>query len=283
MREGTVLKIGEFARVGQISIATLRHYEKSGLLKPSMLDPDTGYRYYTLDQLPRLNRILALKELGLSLEQIVRLLEEDLPLEQLRGMFMLKQAQTQQMIATEQARLMRIAARLGQIEQEGKMPKYEILLKQVDALLVASFREIVLLDGAFGRSYSKIAAYLEAQGVQQTEPALVLLHSRSEQHDDGVYIDMETAIPLPAPLPGNEEITIQTLTGGLMACTIHTGIDLFLGQAYAALYRWMKDNAYQVIGPARQVRLRDGEHIDPTQYITEVQFPIAISVPSSGP
>jgi DNA-binding transcriptional MerR regulator len=55
MRERTVLKIGEFARVGQVSIATLRHYEKAGLLKPAVLDPDTGYRYYSLDQLPRLN------------------------------------------------------------------------------------------------------------------------------------------------------------------------------------------------------------------------------------
>src|SRR5215469_9860964 len=107
-----MLKIGEFARIGQVSIATLRHYEKSGLLKPAALDHDTGYRYYLLDQLPRLHRILALKDLGFSLEEIARLLEEDLDLLQLRGMFALKQAQTQHLIVTEQARLARIAARL---------------------------------------------------------------------------------------------------------------------------------------------------------------------------
>src|SRR2546427_9041553 len=140
-----VLKIGEFARVGQVSIATLRHYEKSGLLKPNALDPETGYRYYSLDQLPRLNRILALKELGFPLEQIAHLLEEDLSLEQLQGMFKLKQAQTQHVIDIEQARLTHIAARLRQIEQEGIMPVYEVLLKQVDPLLVASVREIIPL------------------------------------------------------------------------------------------------------------------------------------------
>jgi MerR HTH family regulatory protein len=63
MREHALLKIGEFARVGQVSIATLRYYDQYGLLKPNALDPDTGYRYYSLDQLARLNRILALKEL----------------------------------------------------------------------------------------------------------------------------------------------------------------------------------------------------------------------------
>jgi len=274
MRERTVLKIGEFARVNQVSIATLRYYDQCGLLKPVALDPDTGYRYYSLDQLPRLNRILALKELGFSLEQIARLLEGDLSLEQLRGMFTLKQAHLQQMIDAEQARLMRIAARLRQIEQEGKMPVYEVLLKQVDALLVSSFREIVPLDGGLGRSYGKIVAYLDQQRVQQTEPALFLLHSRSEQHDDGLYIDVETAIPLPTALAGNEQITIQTLPGGLMAYTIHIGYDLFLGQAYAALYRWMKDSGYRVVGPPRQVRLLHGKHMDPNQYITEVQFPV---------
>ncbi|MDQ2904187.1 MAG: MerR family transcriptional regulator [Ktedonobacteraceae bacterium] len=64
MRERPLFRIGEFARVGQVSVATLRHYEKFGLLTPHTLDPDSGYRYYTLDQLARLHRILALKELG---------------------------------------------------------------------------------------------------------------------------------------------------------------------------------------------------------------------------
>src|SRR5436309_12101117 len=102
MREHTHLKIGEFARVGQVSIATLRHYDQYGLLKPDALDPGTGYRYYSLDQLARLNRILVLKDLGFPLEQITRVLEENFSPDQLRAMFALKQAQTQHMIDIEQ-------------------------------------------------------------------------------------------------------------------------------------------------------------------------------------
>jgi len=274
MKERSVLKIGEFARVAHVSIATLRYYEKVGLLQPAELDPETGYRSYSLDQLPRVHRLLTLKDLGFSLEQIAGLLEKDLSLEHLRGMFTLKQAQTQQMIDTEQARLTRIAARLCQIEQEGKMPAYDVLLKQVEAVLIASVREMVRLDGGLGQSYGKVAAYLEQQGVQPGSPALFLLHSRSQQRDDGLFIDLETAIPLSTPLSGNEQVTIRTLSGGLMVCTIHTGVDLFLGQAYVALSRWIKDNDYQITGPARQVRLRYGEQMDPTQYVTEVQYPV---------
>jgi DNA-binding transcriptional MerR regulator len=274
MIERTVLKIGEFARVNQVSVATLRYYDQCGLLKPTELDPETGYRYYALDQLPRLNRILALKDLGFPLDQIARLLEEDLSLEQLQGMFKLKQVQTQQMIDTEQIRLTRIAARLRQIEQEGKMPTYEVLLKQIDAVLVASFRGILPVDRGFNQSYDNVAAYLDQQHVQSGLPTL-LLWSRSEQRDDGLYIDMETALPLSTPLPGNEQIIVRTLPGSLVAYAIHTGDDLSLGQAFAALYRWLKDNRYQIVGPVRQVRLRYGERMNPNQYVTEVQFPVA--------
>ncbi len=189
-------------------------------------------------------------------------------------MLKLKQAQTQLMIDTEQARLTRIAARLHQIEQEGKMPTYEVLLKQVDALRIASIRAIVPLPNDHKRLYAKIAAYLDQLQVQHIQPPLLLLHSRSEQRDDGLYIDAEAAIPIPTDLPGNEQIGVRTLPGGLMASTIHTGNDLFMGQAHAALHRWMKDNNYRIIGPPRQVHLQRGEYPYPNQYVTEMQFPV---------
>src|SRR5712691_5988399 len=273
MKERRILKIGEFARVGQVSIATLRHYDQCGLLKPNALDPDTSYRYYSLDQLARLNRILALKELDFPLEQIARLLEEDLSLEQLRGMFTLKQAQTQQLINTEQARLTRLAARIRQIEQEGKMPAYDVILKQVNPLLVASIRDRIPIISERGHLYETLSAYLDQQGVQHSQPDLLLLHSRHELHDDGMSIDVEVAMPLPTTLPGNEQVSIRMLPSGLMACTVHTGDDLFLGRAYVALYRWVKDNGYRLIGSPRQVHLQRAKYMDSSQYVTEVQFP----------
>src|SRR5712692_1012660 len=274
MKERTILKIGEFARIGQVSIATLRHYDQCGLLKPNALDPDTGYRYYSLDQLARLNRILALKELGFSLEQVAHLLEKDLSLEQLHGMFTLKQAQTQQMIDTEQARLARIAARLRQIEQEGKMPAYEVLLKQVDPLLVASIRDRIPIITEREHLYETLSAYLDRHGVQRSRPDMLLLHSRHELHDEEMSIDVEVAIPLPIALPGNEQIRIRTLPGGLVACTVHTGPHLFLGRAYLTLYRWMKDNDYHFTNPPRHVYLQRAEDMDQNHYVTEVQFPV---------
>jgi DNA-binding transcriptional MerR regulator len=62
-----MFKIGEFSKFSQVTVKTLRYYDQIGLLKPAEVDRFTGYRYYSVDQLPRLNRILALKDLGLSL------------------------------------------------------------------------------------------------------------------------------------------------------------------------------------------------------------------------
>jgi DNA-binding transcriptional MerR regulator len=113
-----MFKIGEFSRFSQVTVKTLRHYDKIGLLKPAEVDRFTGYRYYSASQLPRLNRILALKDLGLSLDQIAQLLEGDLSPDQIRGMLRLKQVEIQQQMQEEQVRLARVEWRLKQIERE---------------------------------------------------------------------------------------------------------------------------------------------------------------------
>ena len=79
-----MIKIGEFSKLAQVPIATLRYYDQVGLLKPDKVDATSSYRYYSVSQLRRLNRILALKGLGFSLEQIAAALDDGLTLEQMR-------------------------------------------------------------------------------------------------------------------------------------------------------------------------------------------------------
>src|SRR5690349_14707171 len=101
-----MLRISEFSRLTRIPAKTLRYYDDIGLFCPAQVGGFTGYRYYSVNQLPRLNRILALKELGLSLEQIKDMVDNNLTPEQIRGMLRLKQAELQQQIQQEQTRLL---------------------------------------------------------------------------------------------------------------------------------------------------------------------------------
>lgn len=137
-----MLKIGEFSRLSMVSVKALRYYDELGLLKPTRVDEYTGYRYYSTSQLTRLHRILAMKDMGLSLEQIVFLLDKELTPEQIRGMLRLKQVELQQQLVEGQARLARVEAWLQAFEQEAIMPAYDIVLKSVVPLRVARARGI---------------------------------------------------------------------------------------------------------------------------------------------
>lgn len=135
-----MIKIGDFARLSQVSVVTLRYYDEMDLLKPVRVDEDNGYRYYSADQLARLNRILALKDLGFPLEQIRLMLADGLSPGQLRSMLTLQRNEVEKRMAGERERLVRIEARLRQIEMEDQMPAYDIVIKTVPAMRVASRR-----------------------------------------------------------------------------------------------------------------------------------------------
>ena len=191
----TLLSIGDFSQLGQVTVRTLRLYDELGLLKPTRVDDDTGYRYYAADQLSRLNRIVVLKGMGFSLEQITHLLEDDLPVDQLRGMFLMKQAEIEQEMQENKMRLKQLAARLRQIEQEGQLPDHEVMLKSIEPQMIASARQIVPTRGdmpyyrraLFGLVYD----WLKQAQVGPLGPELAIYHNTEYVEED---IDMEAAV-----------------------------------------------------------------------------------------
>jgi DNA-binding transcriptional MerR regulator len=131
-----MLKISEFSRLSQVTVKTLHYYDKIGLLKPVHIEGSTGYRYYSVEQLSRIHRIMALKELGLSLEQVGLILDQDLSVDQIRGMLQLKQVEIQEQISREQKRLSLVEFRLRMIEAEINFPELDVVIKSLDALKV---------------------------------------------------------------------------------------------------------------------------------------------------
>ena len=284
-----MFKIGEFSKLSQVTVKTLRYYDELGLLKPAEVDRFTGYRYYSADQLPRLNRILALKDLGLSLAQVARLLDGGLPPAQILGMLLLKQAELQQRVQEERARLARVEARLRKIEREGTtMPTYDVVLKNVEPQTVVAIRDTIPTYSDQGPLWTELAAYLEQHGAKAAGPSLTIYYDTEYRERD---VDVEVATPVSASLPGTERVTVRGLPGAKqMACVVHHGSYDTLGQAYNALFAWIEANGYRIVGPNREVYLRcpDNDYADPdavgyagytadapAEYVTEVQFPVA--------
>lgn len=188
-----MLKIGEFSRISRVTVKTLHHYDEIGLFKPSQVDPFTDYRYYTLDQLPRIHSIMALKELGLSLEEIGQLLLEDLPPEQIRGMLRLKRAEAQQHIQEEQARLAQIEFHLRQMELEGKLQTTDILIKPIEA-----FYALTLRRTARTRAERDVVRLPIEMAIHQgrIQPAGTRVNIYYEEEFHGDYDDYEICIPV---------------------------------------------------------------------------------------
>jgi effector-binding domain-containing protein len=270
-----VIRIGEFSKLSQVSIKTLRYYDEMGLFKPINVDPFTGYRYYSASQLPRLNRILALRDLGLSLDQIAQVLDEGVSAEQLRGMLRLKRAELQQHIAGEQARLARVEARLSTIDMEDTMPEYDVVIKQIETQLVAGVRDTLSSYPDVGRLFPEVYSHLTRHGV--SGPDLI---GAAIWHDDEFKtseIDGEAVVFLKQAIPEGGRVKVYELPGATMASVIHNGAYNTFNQAYEAVLHWIEANGYKIVGPNREVYLYCTQpvHQDDDSYVTEIQFPVA--------
>jgi DNA-binding transcriptional MerR regulator/predicted transcriptional regulator YdeE len=275
-----MIRIGEFSKMAQVPVATLRYYDQVGLLKPVEVDRSTGYRFYSASQLPRLHRILALKGLGFSLEQISAVLAEGLSPEHMRGMLRLRHAQISQQLADMQDQLVDVEARLQQIEREDSLSSYDVMLKPVEAQLVASVRAMLPSHAAVGALYGEVYDAIvphvaEALGPHPGEggQTLVLWYD-TEFKETGV--DGAAAFLLRCPVPENGRMRVHELPAATVASTIHHGSYDTIGDAHAAVLRWVEANGYRITVPDREINLYNRAPIrrdDPT-YVTEIQYPV---------
>ena len=270
-----MLKIGEFSKLGRVSVKTLRYYADLGLLKPAYVDRYSGYRYYMLEQLPRLNRILAMKELGFSLMEIEQLVREDLRAGELQRIMRLKHAELAQQVQAEQDRLERVALRLRQIELEGRLPRHEVLLKPIAACQVASIRDCIGSYRDLGQLFGELLSYVQQFGMAAAmAPPLAIYYDAEYREQDA---DVEVAVPLAGGqrLRSTARISIHTLPAIHAASLVYAGSYETLTGAYSSLWFWTQSHGYRAAGPNREVYLQGpGPGIEPARYVTEVQVPV---------
>lgn len=281
-----MFRIREFSRFTRVSVKMLRHYDALDLLKPARVDPATGYRYYSSDQLPRLNQIIALKDLGFSLKEIAKLLDEQLGLDELRGMLRLRRSEIQQQLDQEYARLAQINARLAFIEQQGHPPQFEVVVRSIPSLHIASIREIVPeTDGAVADLFREVELYA-AQFEARDDASPLMLYHDDEYRETGA--DVEVAIPIKKPIPASDRVHASLLAAlPEVACVVYTGSYERLDEVMSTLLVWIEHNHYRVAGPMREVYLRfNAENVSELRLpkaflaehssalVTEIQLPI---------
>jgi DNA-binding transcriptional MerR regulator len=274
-----MLRIGEFSRLSQVTVNTLRHYDDIGLLKPAQIDRFTSYRYYTLEQLSQIHRIMVLKELGLSLDQITQIMKSALTPDQLRGMLMLKEAELRQRVDEEVARLARVKFHLRQIEMEAVMNQLDVRIKKIEAVRALTYRRIVSDHGEIDRIGEALQKALREHNVKTAPPPFSIVYAEEyNQHD----VDMEFVIPVDPSHQGD----LPLETGGTMTLRDVPGVDEAASYIYSGdpdnindhlvdIQRWAAEHGYKLVSTIRMVMLRGPfEHLPADEWMEEIQYPL---------
>lgn len=274
-----MFRIGEFSKIAQTADSQLRYYDQIGLFQPQHTDEFTGYRYYSATQLPELNRILALKDLGLSLDQIKRMVLEDISAEEIRGMLTLRKAQVEQDLRAEVERLHSIEARLRQVETAGQFDQDDIVIKEIASQPFFSYRH------NFSTLFAAGAQVVEMTSVIPTHvPKRKLGHFTAVIHGEAFTIEnadveigylLHDGIDQPLLLSGGEEVKMRILPKvDAAACAVRLGGFENGYEQYAALGRWVESNGYQLAGPAREVFIVPPHPERMEETVCEIQIPI---------
>ncbi|MFF9789445.1 MerR family transcriptional regulator [Streptomyces bacillaris] len=281
--------IGDFARYGRVSPRMLRHYDAIGLLRPDRTDPATGYRFYGAAQLARLNRIIALKDLGFTLQQVGAVLDEQVGPEELRGMLRLRRAELAEAVAAATARLAQVEARLRSIESEGHMPADDVVIKTVPAVRVAELTGTAAsyepqdIGPVIGPLYENLFPLLEGAGIRPTGPGIARYEDAPQDSPEGeggssggggaIVVHAGVTVSAPVGPVGDTGVEVVELPPFEAATIVHRGaMDDVLPTAQT-LAHWLDAHGYRSTGYAREVTLECPPDRD--EWVTELQEPVA--------
>ena len=294
-----MFRIGDFAALGRVSSRALRLYDAAGLLAPARVDPLTGYRSYAADQLPRLHRILALREAGLGLAAIRELLDGGLSADQVAAVLRAARAEAERGLVEHRARVAALDAQLRRLGETGDPhPAHDVVVRPVPAQLVAFVRAVGAEADDLAPAFEAAERVAAADRARRDAPPLAVLHGNVAPAGERA---VDAAVPLTRRIPqpagpaahraGGEGLAGRVRVTELpalpaAACVVHRGGYGGLTGAATALLTAAEARGLRVAGPPREVYLRFGAAAglgvppaylaaDDADYVTELQLPVA--------
>lgn len=278
-----MFKIGEFSRFTRVTVKMLRHYDELGLLQPSHVEAGSGYRYYVAEQLPRLNQIIALKDLGFSLETIATLVEERTPDAQRAALIAERRGELERAIAEDMGRLRQLdALEAG----DPQAPRYDVVLRAVPTCRMATIRRRVATLGPPATAlFEQLEAHVARCRARAAASPLLTFHDDDYRETD---LEVEAGVPVSRPIDDTADVLVRDVEGcATMACVIYRGGYDQMAAVLQTLLAWTQLHELRITGPVREVYLRfDADQhgyrlpsaflaTTPSELVTEVQLPVA--------
>lgn len=264
-------KIGDFSKMSKVTIKALRHYAKEGLLIPSYVDENTGYRYYESNQLLDISKIISLKQIGLSLSEIKKIMNQELDMKTILNQ---KKEKLQGNIEESYYCLSKINYLL-----EEKNMESEIFEKLIPSYYVY-YKEGILKD------YSEASFFIQKSGIEclKLNPNIKCVEPDYcfVNYLDGGYKKenikiryCQAVIKEKEPFKENESIKFKTLEEETCICIYHKGAYEELGKSYNKILKYIEENHYQIKDCPRECYI-DGiwNQEDVSKWLIEIQIPI---------
>jgi len=273
-----VFKIGEFSRIARVSARLLRFYDELGLLKPGVVDATTGYRFYTSAQLQRLNRILVLKDLGLSLEQIGGVIDEAASADQLRAMLLVRRSDAERALAEEAARLKLIESRIAQLDA-GASALDDVLIRAEPARRVITLRDTLSSFVEARVIIGQLAQTLPKHLPRDVLGTLIGIAHSAEFEPDAIDVELGFVLngepPARLPALGERRLEVRELAAvPHMAVCVRVGLPEHAHLITGKIGQFVEANGYRLAGPGREVFLRPPRPDRMEESVVEMQFPV---------
>jgi DNA-binding transcriptional MerR regulator len=266
-------RIGLFSKIGRVTVKALRFYEAEGLIEPRHIDPVTGYRYYDSNQLPRIHKIVALKQCGFSIPDIRQIVNG----KNVTALFAERKRRLEAEARTANERLSSINSYIDSLGAEASM-RYQVVVKDLPSVVVYGMRTVVQsYDSYFElmpRIGAEIMAYNPGLRCRDDPPYCFVMYHDGEYKDRDIDIEFcEAVYEAGIDTPNLTFKAIERVPAA--ACVLHKGPYTDLRYAYAAVYKWIDDNDYIPSDNPRESYI-DGiwNGDDPSEWLTEVQVPI---------
>lgn len=258
------MRIGAFARLGNVSVRALRFYDAIGLLQPLRVDPGSGFRHYNAAQIARLHQICALQDLGFSLARIREMLRRDVPPARLRELMDQRHCELSDQIRDDVARLARIELRLQTLAKNTNESS-PVLVREMKETWVVSLRKKIQCYDKAEDLFREVEEKVPQRWLAGERMALWHACKRS-----GSAIDCEVVRYLKTPVAVPRGLRSYQLPAATIASVFHFGSDDTVSQSYDQLNRWLMQNDFRLQGAKREIYwIEEGR-----EPLTEIQYPV---------
>lgn len=269
-----MLKIGDFSKLSKISIRMLRYYDELGILIPGYINKESGYRYYSPEQLSLAFRIQALKDMGFSLDTIQNMLNTYDDVDNLKRYLLLRYDEMEIEIAEKQSKLKLLKSIINRIGKASDYLKYNVVIKELPSRYVASLRGIIPGTQQEGLLWDKLSKQIETQKVKYALPCfpVTIYYDEGYKEKD---VDVEIQIPMNGEYVNTGEVRFITTEPMTVASVIIKGSYEQLPDANEAVAKYISENEFTMSGPMFNIyHVNPGMETIPENWVTEICYPV---------